>query len=132
VIDGWVDANLDGIKQAKEVHDEFKNKVDYVGVQYYGSQPMQGFGLAPIPGFPFLQGLPVRCSADSPTCSDFNQPTDPGGFREVLEIAASYKPTTPSGRRTSSATLRWYKTCSRTAWISAATPIGRSWTTSSG
>jgi beta-glucosidase/6-phospho-beta-glucosidase/beta-galactosidase len=22
--------------------------------------------------------------------SDFNQPTDPGGFREVLEVAASY------------------------------------------
>jgi beta-galactosidase len=91
VIDGWVDANFDGVKQANEVHDEFKNKVDYMGVQYYGSQPMQGFGVAPIPGFPFLQGLPVRCSADSPTCSDFNQPTDPGGFREVLEVAASYK-----------------------------------------
>jgi beta-glucosidase/6-phospho-beta-glucosidase/beta-galactosidase len=90
VIDGWVDANFDGIKQASEVHPEFMNKVDYMGVQYYGSQPMQGFGFAPIPGFPFLQGLPVRCSADSPTCSDFNQPTDPGGFREVLDVAASY------------------------------------------
>ena len=90
VIDGWVDANFDGVKQAGEVHPEFTNKVDYMGVQYYGSQPMQGFGFAPIPGFPFLQGLPVRCSADSPTCSDFNQPTDPGGFREVLDVAASY------------------------------------------
>jgi beta-glucosidase/6-phospho-beta-glucosidase/beta-galactosidase len=61
-----------------------------MGVQYYGSQPMQGFGLAPIPGFPFLQGLPIRCEGTSPTCSDFNQPIDPGGFREVLETAASY------------------------------------------
>ncbi|MFL6083585.1 MAG: family 1 glycosylhydrolase [Mycobacterium sp.] len=90
VIDGWVDANFDGIKQASEVHPEFMNKVDYMGVQYYGSQPMQGFGFAPIPGFPLLQGLPVRCDASSPTCSDFNQPTDPGGFREVLDVAASY------------------------------------------
>lgn len=90
VIDGWVDANFDGIKQAGEVHDEFKDKVDFMGVQYYGSQPIQGFGVAPIPGFPFLRGLPVRCAASEPTCSDFNQPTDPGGFREVLEIAASY------------------------------------------
>ncbi len=90
VIDGWVDANFDGVKQANEVHDEFKNKVDFMGVQYYGSQPMQGFGVAPIPGFPFLQGLPVRCAASEPTWSDFNQPTDPGGFREVLEVAASY------------------------------------------
>ena len=90
VIDGWVDANLDGIKQSNEVHEEFKHKVDFMGVQYYGSQPMQGFGLPIIPGFPFLQGIPVRCSGDSPTCSDFNQPIDPGGFREVLEIAASY------------------------------------------
>lgn len=90
VIDGWVDANFDGIKTLDEIHPEFMDKVDFLGVQYYGSQPMQGFGLAPIPGIPFLQGLPVRCSASSPTCSDFNQPTDPGGFREVLEDAASY------------------------------------------
>jgi len=89
VVDGWVDANFDGVKTADEVHPEFTNKVDWIGVQYYGSQPMQGFGVAPIPGFPFLRGLPVRCTP-SPTCSDFNQPTDPGGFREVLELAASY------------------------------------------
>jgi beta-galactosidase len=52
---------------------------------------MQGFGVAPIPGLPWLKGLPVRCAASSPTCSDFNQPTDPGGLREVLDIAASYR-----------------------------------------
>ncbi len=90
VIDGWVDANLDGIQTPDEIHPEFVGKVDFMGVQYYGSQPMQGFGLAPIPGFPFLQGLPIRCQASSPTCSDFNQDIDPGGFREVLETAASY------------------------------------------
>ena len=39
----------------------WRNKVDFIGVQYYGSQPMQGFGVAPIPGFPWLKGLPVRC-----------------------------------------------------------------------
>ncbi|SEH64164.1 Beta-glucosidase/6-phospho-beta-glucosidase/beta-galactosidase [Mycolicibacterium rutilum] len=90
VIDGWVDANLDGVKTADEIHPEFVDKVDFMGVQYYGSQPMQGFGVAPIPGLPFLRGLPVRCQASSPTCSDFNQPIDPGGFREVLEVAGSY------------------------------------------
>ncbi len=89
VIDGWVDANLDGVKTADEIHLDFKDKADFLGVQYYGSQAMQGFGVAPIPGFPWLQGLPGRCTP-SPTCSDFNQPTDPGGFREVLEVAASY------------------------------------------
>lgn len=90
VINGWVDANFDGIQTPDEVHADFVDKVDFMGVQYYGSQPMQGFGVAPLPGFPFLKGLPVRCAAESPTCSDFNQPTDPGGFREVLEVAASY------------------------------------------
>lgn len=90
VIDGWVDANFDGIKTADEVRPDMAGKVDFLGVQYYGSQPMIGFGVAPVPGFPFLRGFPVRCSADEPTCSDFNQPTDPGGFREVLELAASY------------------------------------------
>jgi beta-galactosidase len=90
VINGWVDANLDGIQTPDELHPEMADKVDFMGVQYYGSQPMQGFGVAPIPGFPWLKGLPVRCQASSPTCSDFNQPTDPGGLREVLDIAASY------------------------------------------
>ncbi|ORV92698.1 glycoside hydrolase [Mycolicibacterium iranicum] len=90
VVDGWVDVNFDGIKTADEVHPDFADKVDFLGVQYYGSQPMFGFGVAPLPGFPFLRGFPVRCSADEPTCSDFNQPTDPGGLREVLELAASY------------------------------------------
>lgn len=91
VIDGWVDANFDGIQTPDEVHADFVDKVDFMGVQYYGSQPMQGLGVAPVPGFPFLQGLPVQCAAESPTCSDFNQPIDPGGFREVLEVAASYE-----------------------------------------
>jgi beta-glucosidase/6-phospho-beta-glucosidase/beta-galactosidase len=90
VIDGWVDANLDGIKTSDEMHADFMDKADFIGVQYYGSQPMQGFGLPLIPGIPWLQGIPGRCAAESPTCSDFNQPTDPGGFREVLETAASY------------------------------------------
>lgn len=90
VIDGWVDANFDGVKAADEIHPDMAGKVDFLGVQYYGSQPIVGFGVAPLPGFPFLRGFPIRCSASEPTCSDFNQPTDPGGFREVLELAASY------------------------------------------
>ncbi|WP_349270792.1 6-phospho-beta-galactosidase [Mycolicibacterium parafortuitum] len=90
VIDGWVDVNFDGIKSADEIRPDMADKVDFLGVQYYGSQPMVGFGVAPVPGFPFLRGFPIRCSAEESTCSDFNQPTDPGGFREVLELAASY------------------------------------------
>ncbi len=94
-----------------------------------------------------------RCGArpSQPTCSDFNQPTDPGGFREVLEIAASYKLAngtqvpiwiTENGIAdaerheaavaTSSTTSRWCRTWSPTAWTSAATPTGRSSTTSNG
>lgn len=90
VIHGWVDANFDGVKTADEIRPDFADKVDFLGVQYYGTQPMGGFGFAPLPGYNFLQGIPFRCQASSPTCSDFNQPMDPGGFREVLEVAASY------------------------------------------
>lgn len=90
VVNGWVDANFDGVQTPDEVHAEFIDKIDFLGVQYYGSQPMTGLGVAPVPGFPFLRGIPFRCEASSPTCSDFNQPIDPGGFREVLEVAASY------------------------------------------
>lgn len=90
VIDGWIDADFDGKKTADEIHPGFADKVDFLGVQYYGTQPMGGFGFAPLPGFNFLQGIPFRCQPSSQTCSDFNQPIDPGGFREVLEVAASY------------------------------------------
>ena len=90
VINGWVDANFDGVQTPDEVHPDYVDKVDFLGVQYYGSQPMTGFGVAPLPGFPFLRGIPIRCDAASDTCSDFNQPIDHGGFREVLEVAASY------------------------------------------
>ncbi|MGQ9406860.1 family 1 glycosylhydrolase [Mycolicibacterium gilvum] len=90
VIDGWIDLDFDGIKSADEIRPDMADKVDFLGVQYYGSQPMVGFGVAPLPGFPFLRGFPIRCSAEETTCSDFNQPIDPGGFREVLEVAASY------------------------------------------
>ena len=58
VIDGWVDANFDGIKTADEVHADFMDKADFLGVQYYGSQPMQGFGVAPDPRLP----IPARAS----------------------------------------------------------------------
>ena len=90
MIDASLSSALDAVKTADEIHPEFKDKVDFLGVQYYGSQPMGGFGFAPLPGFNFLQGIPFRCQASSPTCSDFNQPIDPGGFREVLEAAAAY------------------------------------------
>ena len=90
VIDGWIDLNFDGRKTADELRPDFAGKTDFLGVQYYGSQPMGGFGFAPLPGFNFLQGIPFRCEASEQTCSDFNQPIDPGGFREVLEVAASY------------------------------------------
>ncbi|MCP9271604.1 family 1 glycosylhydrolase [Mycolicibacterium arenosum] len=90
VVNGWVDANFDGVQTPDEIHPDFADKIDFLGVQYYGSQPMTGFGVAPVPGFPFLRGIPIRCEAASATCSDFNQPIDPGGFREVLEVAASY------------------------------------------
>ncbi len=91
VIDGWVDANFDGVQTPDEIHPELVGKVDFMGVQYYGSSPIQGLGFAPIPGFPFLEGLPSMCAASAADCSDLGQPTGPGGFREVLDVAASYK-----------------------------------------
>ena len=90
VTEGWVDANLDGIRTPDEIHPEFANKLDFLAVQYYGSQPMTGLGLAPLPGMPWLQGFPGQCDASSPTCTDFGQTIDAGGFRQVLEIAAEY------------------------------------------
>jgi beta-glucosidase/6-phospho-beta-glucosidase/beta-galactosidase len=55
-----------------------------------GALGLVGFGLAGFRGFRLVVGVGVGWSGSVAYWSDFNQPTDPGGFREVLELAASY------------------------------------------
>jgi beta-galactosidase len=87
VMKGEVDANLDGIIQADEVHPEMADSADFYGVNYYGPQTMTGIGFSFLPGFPPLQGIPgMPC----PPCSDYGTPIDAGGFREVLDLAATF------------------------------------------
>ena len=90
VINGWVDANFDGIQTpTRYTPTSWTRSTSWDAVLRVPADA--GLRRRPIPGFPFLKGLPVRCAAESPMCSDFDQPPDPGGFREVLEVAASYK-----------------------------------------
>jgi beta-glucosidase/6-phospho-beta-glucosidase/beta-galactosidase len=95
VIRGDVDANLDGVITADEQHPEMAGSADFLGVNYYATGTIRGFGIPFLPGLPFAQGLPSRtytagnCPTDA--CStDTGQPIDPGGLREVLDVAASY------------------------------------------
>ena len=95
VIRGDVDANLDGVITADEHHPEMAGSADFLGVNYYATGTIRGFGIPFLPGLPFAQGLPSRtytagnCPTDA--CStDTGQPIDPGGLREVLDVAASY------------------------------------------
>jgi beta-glucosidase/6-phospho-beta-glucosidase/beta-galactosidase len=95
VIRGDVDANLDGVITPDEHHPEMAGSADFLGVNYYATGTIRGFGFPFLPGLPFAQGLPSRtytagnCPTDS--CStDTGQPIDPGGLREVLDVAASY------------------------------------------
>jgi beta-glucosidase/6-phospho-beta-glucosidase/beta-galactosidase len=95
VIRGDVDANLDGVITPDEHHPEMAGSADFLGVNYYATGTIRGFGIPFLPGLPFAQGLPSRTYAagNCPTdaCStDTGQPIDPGGLREVLDVAATY------------------------------------------
>jgi beta-glucosidase/6-phospho-beta-glucosidase/beta-galactosidase len=65
------------------------NSADFYGLNYYAPQVIQGFGFSPVPGFPPLQGIP-NLGGNCATCSDTGLPTDPGGFRQALDQAATF------------------------------------------
>ena len=91
VVDGGWTRTWTGVKTPDEIHPEMAGKADFIGVQVLRVATDAGLWPRAHPGTSVAaEGLPVRCEAESPTCSDFNQPTDPGGFREVLDVAASY------------------------------------------
>ena len=96
VIRGEVDANLDGVITPDELHPEMADSADFLGVNYYATGTIRGFGVPFLPGLPFAQGLPSRTftagNCPTPECStDTGQPIDPGGLREALDVAASYE-----------------------------------------
>lgn len=84
-----MDANLDGVITPDEIHPEMADSADFYGVNYYAPQVIQGLGFSLLPGFPPLQGIP-SIGGNCSTCSDTGLPTDPGGFRQVLDEAAAY------------------------------------------
>ena len=49
VIDGWVDANLDGIQTPDEAHPDMANKVDFMGVQATGRYRCRASASRPSP-----------------------------------------------------------------------------------
>ncbi|MGW0162230.1 family 1 glycosylhydrolase [Mycobacterium sp. NPDC003323] len=100
VISGRIDANFNGVIEDDEIHPELAGKADFFGVQYYSQGSVIGFGgnranssMPIIKGYPqFAPLLNVAFNTGCPSvqCSDMRQVIDPAGFREVLDIAASY------------------------------------------
>lgn len=100
VIGGRIDADFNGIIDDDEIHPELAGKADFFGVQYYSQGSVIGFGgnrknssmpvLQGYPQFAPLLNVALGTGCPSVQCSDMSQVIDPAGFREVLDIAASY------------------------------------------
>ncbi|MGC8987254.1 beta-galactosidase BgaS [Infirmifilum sp.] len=98
---GWVDKDTNMKEEPSEMYAAYKDKVDWIGVNYYSRQVVHGkrnplsFILG-IPVFPeMVKGYGNECVPDSysmagrPT-SNFGWEIYPEGLAEVLDIAAGY------------------------------------------
>jgi len=101
IIRGWVDSDIDMKQEPSEVFESYKNKADWIGVNYYTRQVVRGrlspVGLlAGLPAYPeMVKGYGNECEprskslAGRPT-SDFGWEVYPEGLPEVLDIAFEY------------------------------------------
>lgn len=77
LIRGEYDSNIDGI--ADKVRDDLKNRLDYVGINYYTRVTVMGFSNSVNPDYAKLTFLPVSLWEDYPQ-----------GIYEMVKVATSY------------------------------------------
>jgi len=100
---GWLDENLDGIRQKHEVKNYLRNRLDWIGVNYYSRNVMRG-GKSILgrlfAGVPFLPEMvtgygnsckPRSTSADGRPTSDSGWEVYPEGLTEALRIMSKYE-----------------------------------------
>lgn len=77
LIKGEYDSDIDGTPD--EIRDDLKNRLDYVGINYYTRVTVMGLGSSVNPGYSKLTFLPVSLWEDYPQ-----------GIYEMVKVATSY------------------------------------------
>src|SRR4051812_214920 len=93
-IKGEYDANADGVIGAGEHQPELAHKADYVGVNYYRSGAVTGLPQTlskSIPLYDFIPKVAYTKKECPKNCSDLGWKIAPGGLRDAIKTAASYK-----------------------------------------
>ena len=99
---GWLDININGIKERGEVKNYMGNRLDWLGINYYTRMVFRGkfsilaklfAGMPTIPSI--VKGYGFACdpnsvSLDNRSTSDFGWEIYPEGLMEALEIAERY------------------------------------------
>ncbi|MEM3666598.1 MAG: beta-galactosidase BgaS [Candidatus Bathyarchaeia archaeon] len=100
--EGWLDENLNGVKEKSEVKDYLKQRLDWLGVNYYtrfvikGRKNLLAKLFAKIPAVPeIVQDYGFACqpksrSADGKPTSDSGWEIFPEGLLEALKAIAKY------------------------------------------
>ena len=102
VLDGWLDKNLNGVKEKEEVKNFLGSRLDFLGLNYYSRNVVRGKMsflarlLLKIPVVPDLvEGYGLNCKPNSqskegkPT-SDFGWEIYPKGIVEVIDAMKDY------------------------------------------
>ncbi|MEM2494832.1 MAG: beta-galactosidase BgaS [Nitrososphaerota archaeon] len=103
ISNGWLDENFNGIKEKEEIKDYLKNRLDWIGVNYYTRIVTKGrksilaklfVGLPLIPEF--VNGYGINCkpnsfSNDNRPTSDFGWEIYPEGLSEALKLISKYE-----------------------------------------
>lgn len=99
---GWVDANLNGLQDKGEMKDYLKNRVDWLGLNYYTHAVVKGkksllarlfAGMAAVPDMAENYGFvcqPDSISADGRPTSDFGWEIYPEGLLGALKMMHKY------------------------------------------
>jgi beta-galactosidase len=103
VCNGWVDANLNGVQDEDEMKDHLKNRLDWLGVNYYTRAVVKGkksllarlfAGMAAVPEMAENYGFicqPNSTSSDGRQATDFGWEIYPEGLLDALTAMQRYK-----------------------------------------
>ncbi|MEM2927382.1 MAG: beta-galactosidase BgaS [Nitrososphaerota archaeon] len=103
ISNGWLDENFNGIKEKGEIKEYLKNRLDWIGVNYYtrivtkGRKSILAKLFAGLPLIPeFVNGYGINCkpnsfSNDNRPTSDFGWEIYPEGLSEALKLISKYE-----------------------------------------
>jgi len=102
ISNGWLDENLNGVKEEEEMKRYLADRVDWIGINYYSRTVIKG-GSAILArlfaGLPYMPEIvkgygndcePNRFSADNRPTSDFGWEIYPEGLVDALKLVSKY------------------------------------------